>query len=50
MTGLAQVNGLRGETDTIEKMAQRVECDIDYIRHCSIWLDLQSSCARRGCC
>jgi Undecaprenyl-phosphate glucose phosphotransferase len=41
MTGLAQVKGFRGETDTLEKMARRVECDIDYIRHWSLWLDLR---------
>lgn len=41
LTGLAQISGFRGETDTIEKMAQRVECDIRYINHWSIWLDLK---------
>ena len=41
MTGLAQVKGFRGETDTLEKMAGRVECDIDYIRNWSIWLDIK---------
>lgn len=41
LTGLAQVSGFRGETDTIEKMAQRVECDISYINCWSIWLDLR---------
>lgn len=41
MTGLAQVKGFRGETDTLEKMAGRVRCDIDYIRHWSLWLDLK---------
>jgi len=41
LTGLAQVSGFRGETDTIEKMVQRVECDIRYINHWSIWLDLR---------
>ncbi|MEO8837901.1 MAG: undecaprenyl-phosphate glucose phosphotransferase [Herbaspirillum sp.] len=40
MTGLAQIRGFRGETDTLEKMASRVDCDIDYIRRWSIWLDL----------
>ncbi|QRP64501.1 undecaprenyl-phosphate glucose phosphotransferase [Rhodanobacter sp. FDAARGOS 1247] len=41
ITGLAQISGFRGETDTIEKMAQRVECDISYIDHWSIWLDFK---------
>jgi Undecaprenyl-phosphate glucose phosphotransferase len=41
MTGLAQVKGLRGETDTLDKMARRVECDISYIEHWSLWLDLK---------
>jgi putative colanic acid biosynthesis UDP-glucose lipid carrier transferase len=41
ITGLAQVNGWRGETDTLEKMARRVECDHQYIREWSIWLDLR---------
>jgi putative colanic acid biosynthesis UDP-glucose lipid carrier transferase len=41
MTGWAQVNGLRGETDTIEKMQKRVEHDLYYIEHWSIALDLR---------
>ena len=41
ITGWAQVNGLRGETDTVEKMAKRVEHDIYYINNWSIWLDLK---------
>ena len=41
ITGWAQVNGFRGETDTIEKMVRRVECDLEYIRHYSFWLDLK---------
>jgi exopolysaccharide biosynthesis polyprenyl glycosylphosphotransferase len=40
ITGLAQVNGLRGETDTVEKMRRRVELDLLYIEKWSIWLDL----------
>ncbi len=40
MTGLAQVKGLRGETDTEEKMSHRVRYDVDYINNWSIWLDL----------
>jgi putative colanic acid biosynthesis UDP-glucose lipid carrier transferase len=41
MTGWAQVNGLRGETETIEKMQKRVEFDLDYLRQWSLWLDLK---------
>lgn len=41
ITGWAQVNGLRGETETIEKMRQRVEYDLDYLRHWSAWLDIK---------
>lgn len=41
ITGLAQVNGWRGETDTLEKMERRVECDHEYIRQWSLWLDIQ---------
>ncbi|MGV3482958.1 MAG: undecaprenyl-phosphate glucose phosphotransferase [Planctomycetaceae bacterium] len=41
ITGLAQVNGCRGETDTIDKMQRRVELDHEYIRGWSLWLDLR---------
>lgn len=41
ITGLAQVNGARGETDTIEKMERRVSYDLMYIRRWSLWLDMQ---------
>jgi len=40
ITGLAQVRGWRGETDTLEKMQRRVECDHEYIREWSLWLDI----------
>lgn len=40
ITGLAQVNGWRGETDTLEKMVKRIECDHQYIREWSLWLDI----------
>jgi putative colanic acid biosynthesis UDP-glucose lipid carrier transferase len=39
MTGWAQVNGSRGETETLEKMQKRVELDLWYINNWSIWLD-----------
>jgi putative colanic acid biosynthesis UDP-glucose lipid carrier transferase len=41
ITGLAQIRGWRGETDTLEKMQRRVECDHEYIREWSLWLDVQ---------
>lgn len=41
ITGLAQIRGWRGETDTLDKMEKRVECDLEYIRTWSIWLDVQ---------
>lgn len=41
ITGWAQINGWRGETDTLDKMEKRVEYDLDYIRHWSLWLDLK---------
>lgn len=40
LTGWAQVNGWRGETDTEEKISRRVECDMYYINNWSIYLDL----------
>jgi putative colanic acid biosynthesis UDP-glucose lipid carrier transferase len=41
ITGWAQVNGLRGETETVERMQARVEYDIAYLRNWSVWLDLR---------
>ncbi len=41
ITGWAQVNGWRGETDTVEKIEQRVAHDIHYIENWSMWLDLR---------
>lgn len=40
ITGFSQVNGLRGETETLEKMQRRVAHDLEYINNWSIWLDL----------
>jgi putative colanic acid biosynthesis UDP-glucose lipid carrier transferase len=40
ITGWAQVNGFRGETDTVDKMQRRVEYDLDYLRNWSLGLDL----------
>lgn len=41
ITGLAQVNGYRGETETVEKMQKRIEMDLDYLRNWSIALDIR---------
>ena len=41
ITGWAQANGLRGETETLDKMKARVDFDLYYINHWSIWLDLK---------
>lgn len=41
ITGWAQVNGFRGETNTEEKMRTRVDYDLEYISSWSIWLDLK---------
>jgi Undecaprenyl-phosphate glucose phosphotransferase len=41
ITGWAQINGFRGETDTEEKMRMRVECDLFYVDNWSFWLDLK---------
>ncbi|MFF7706685.1 undecaprenyl-phosphate glucose phosphotransferase [Pseudomonas sp. NPDC007930] len=41
ITGLAQVSGFRGETDTLDKMQGRLERDLAYINHWSLWLDIK---------
>ena len=41
ITGLAQVSGFRGETETKEKMEQRIACDLEYMRSWSILLDIK---------
>jgi putative colanic acid biosynthesis UDP-glucose lipid carrier transferase len=41
ITGLAQANGLRGETDTVDKMKARIDYDLAYLRHWSLGLDLR---------
>ena len=41
ITGWAQINGHRGETDTPEKMDKRVECDLYYIENWSLWFDIK---------
>ena len=41
ITGWAQINGWRGETDTLEKMRKRIEYDLYYIEHWSLVFDLK---------
>jgi putative colanic acid biosynthesis UDP-glucose lipid carrier transferase len=41
ITGWAQVNGARGETETVDKMKTRIEYDLEYIRNWSLWLDFK---------
>lgn len=41
ITGWAQVNGWRGETQTLDKMEKRVQYDLDYLRNWSLWFDLK---------
>lgn len=41
ITGWAQINGWRGETDTLDKMKKRVEYDLYYIENWSLWFDLK---------
>lgn len=41
ITGLAQVSGFRGETDTLDKMEGRITCDLEYISRWSLLLDIK---------
>lgn len=41
ITGQAQINGCRGETDTIEKMEARIHHDLEYLRNWSLWMDIK---------
>jgi len=41
ITGWAQVHGLRGELDNVEKLRRRVDYDLEYIDKWTIWLDLE---------
>ena len=50
VTGWAQINGWRGETDTHDKIANRVKYDLEYIDRWSIWLDLRIPSRRRLPC
>lgn len=50
VTGLAQVTGCRGETDTLDKMVRRIERDVQYIRNWSFWLDIKIIFMTVICC
>jgi putative colanic acid biosynthesis UDP-glucose lipid carrier transferase len=41
ITGLAQVNGYRGETVSVDDMEKRIEYDLEYLRQWSLWLDVK---------
>jgi len=41
ITGWAQVNGLRGQTNTLDKMRRRVEYDLYYIENWTVWFDIK---------
>jgi putative colanic acid biosynthesis UDP-glucose lipid carrier transferase len=41
ITGLAQISGYRGETETVEKMQRRIELDLEYLRHWTLALDIR---------
>jgi putative colanic acid biosynthesis UDP-glucose lipid carrier transferase len=41
ITGWAQINGYRGETDTLDKMEGRIDYDLDYIRNWSLLMDIK---------
>ncbi|NGZ84766.1 undecaprenyl-phosphate glucose phosphotransferase [Duganella aceris] len=41
ITGWAQINGARGETDTLDKMIRRVQFDLYYLQHWSLWMDIR---------
>jgi Undecaprenyl-phosphate glucose phosphotransferase len=41
LTGWAQIHGLRGETLTVDRMAERIEFDLWYVNNWSLWLDLK---------
>ncbi|EHU5128440.1 undecaprenyl-phosphate glucose phosphotransferase [Vibrio vulnificus] len=41
ITGWAQINGYRGETETVDKMEKRVQYDIQYMQNWNLWLDIK---------
>jgi putative colanic acid biosynthesis UDP-glucose lipid carrier transferase len=44
ITGWAQINGWRGETDKLDKMKGRIDYDLDYVHNWSLWLDIKIIC------
>jgi len=44
ITGLAQVNGHRGAVDTPDQLQARIDLDLYYIDHWSLWLDIKIIC------
>jgi polysaccharide biosynthesis protein PslA len=49
ITGWAQVNGWRGETETLVQLQKRVEYDLNYIEHWSLWFDIRILCRTAIC-
>jgi lipopolysaccharide/colanic/teichoic acid biosynthesis glycosyltransferase len=45
MTGLAQIRGLRGATDTEDDLSSRLQADLEYLAGWSIWRDLRIALA-----
>lgn len=41
ITGWAQINGWRGETENLYKMRKRVDFDLEYMREWTLWLDIK---------
>lgn len=41
ITGWAQISGWRGETDSLDKMQGRVDCDLEYVRNWTLWFDIK---------
>jgi len=41
ITGWAQINGYRGETETVDKMEKRIQYDIQYMQNWTLWLDIK---------
>ena len=41
ITGLAQINGWRGQTNTLDKMKNRINMDLKYINRWTLWLDIK---------
>lgn len=48
LTGLAQVRGLRGATDTEEDLLLRLQCDLEYVRNWTLWRDISIVAATVG--